>query len=128
VIFRIKAEIKKQQLTYGRIIEIALVYVIFSLTNLVFVWKLLPVSDRMYLVWIISYATITFMLRPSPRIHYFTALIHLLFCPYLLSILEEDMAEKVAVFVYFYLCAGAIADFVESRKRMMVEEWGEQES
>jgi hypothetical protein len=38
------------------------------------------------------------------------------------------MAEKVAVFVYFYLCAGAIADFVESRKRMMVEEWGEQES
>lgn len=90
-------------------------------SNLVFAVSSIELLNEHYLWFIGLYVVFSIARRVDPRAHYFGALVSLILCPYYLSIGKESIAEKTAIFVYFFMVFGAITDAVtilrERRKK-----------
>ncbi len=94
---------------------------LWALANLTFAVTKTVLSDTHYFGFMASYIVFAFLRQVDARAHYVAALISLLYCPYFLSQGQDAAAEKMAIFVYGFMVAGALADFialVRSKKRI----------
>lgn len=90
---------------------------IWSCACLVFSVTQTVITDAMYIRFAVAYLLFALFRRPDSRLHYFGALFLLLFCPYYLSLKLEATAERVAIFVYGFMVAGAFFDAVALYRR-----------
>ena len=102
-----------------------IVSVIWLFAGVIIAQTAVEVTDTAYLWWIGSYIFISLVLRVDARLQYMMALVALLYAPYFLYFEKEAIAEKMAIFTYFYLCFGVFTDgatmFRERMKRKRVE-------
>ncbi|MEI6327554.1 MAG: hypothetical protein WCO78_05585 [Candidatus Roizmanbacteria bacterium] len=89
-----------------------IVSVIWLFAGVIIAQTAVEITDTAYLWWIGSYIFISLVLRVDARMQYLMALIALLYAPYFLYFEKEAIAEKMAIFTYFYLCFGVFTDGV----------------
>lgn len=89
-----------------------IVGVIWLFAGVIIAQTAVEITDTAYLWWIGSYIFISLVLRVDARMQYMMALVALLYAPYFLYFEKEAIAEKMAIFTYFYLCFGVFTDGV----------------
>lgn len=96
-----------------------IVSVIWLFAGVIIAQTAVEITDTAYLWWIGSYVFISLVLRVDARMQYMMALIALLYAPYFLYFEKEAIAEKMAIFTYFYLCFGVFTDGVTMLRERM---------
>ncbi|MEI7652781.1 MAG: hypothetical protein WCJ70_00680 [bacterium] len=91
--------------------------IIWAMACLVFSVTQTEITDSMYIRFAIAYLLFALFRRVDSRTHYFAALILLVFCPHYLSLKLDATAERVAIFVYGFMVAGAFFDAIELYRR-----------
>ena len=89
----------------------------WAMACLVFSVTQTEITDSMYIRFAIAYLLFAFFRRVDSRTHYLGALVLLMFCPYYLSLKLDATAERVAIFVYGFMVAGAFFDAIELYRR-----------
>lgn len=111
------ATIVTQYRLHTKLVWDASLVLIWALACLTFSVTQTEITDSMYIRFAIAYLLFASFRRVDTRMHYLAALFLLFFCPYYLSLKLDATAERVAIFVYGFMVAGAFFDAIELYRR-----------
>ncbi len=111
------ATIVMQYKLHTKLVWDASLVLVWALACLTFSVTQTEITDSMYIRFAIAYLLFASFRRVDTRMHYLAALFLLVFCPYYLSLKLDATAERVAIFVYGFMVAGAFFDAIELYRR-----------